>query len=65
LTRLAFALAGIASAAAVLVAAAVIWLCLTEPATVATAVRTGADDSVLRVVAALIASAVGRLVHYL
>ena len=65
MTRLMFALAGIASAVAVLMAAAIIWLWLTEPAAVVSAVGNGQADSVFRVVAALVISAVGRLVRYL
>jgi hypothetical protein len=65
LTRLAFTLAGIASTAAVVVAAAVIWLCLTEPAAVVDVVGSGQASSVFKVVAALVVSALGHIVRYL
>ncbi len=63
--RLALALAGFASASALLVAAALVWLCVTEPTTVAGAIGNGQTASVLKGAAALVVSALGRVVRCL
>ncbi len=64
MTRLAFALAAVASAAT-LIASAIIWLCVTEPATIADALGNGQAASVLKVAAVLVVSALGRMVRQL
>ena len=63
--RLAFVVAGLASATAALIAAATIWLCVTEPAIVADALGNGHAGSVLKVAAALVVSALGHVVRHL
>ena len=64
-TRLAFALIGVAGVAVMVVAAAIIWLCVTEPAAIVDAIGSGHATSVLKAAAVLVVSAIGQMVRHL
>ena len=57
--------AGLIGAAASIVAAAAIWLLLTEPVTIASAVETGELSVLVRELADIISKAVAGLLEYL
>ena len=65
MTRIVFALAGFAGAAATLIAAAVVWLYLTQPALVADAISAGRPWSLVIAAAAAMISVLGRAIHRL
>ncbi len=65
MTRLAFAVIGVGGVAVLVVAAAIIWLCVTEPATVVDAIGSGHATSVLKAAAVLVVSAIGQVVRHL
>jgi chromate transport protein ChrA len=64
-TRLATTLGGLVALVAFVMSAAIIWLCLTEPLTVADAVRDGQVTALVRVVAGVVVSMLEQVVRYL
>jgi len=63
--RLAFALAGAVIVTALVVASAIVWLCLTQPVIVADSAARGDAWSVVAAAVSVVVSAVGRVLHRL
>jgi hypothetical protein len=65
LARIGLTLAALVTTVAIICAAAMIWLCLTQPYNVADLIGRGEIWALFRAVAAFLVSAAERVVHYL
>ncbi len=65
ITRLGFAIVGCVTALTGIFSAALVLLCVTQPAVIAHAVEEGDSAAVLRVVAAFVVSTLASVVHHL